>query len=123
MYAGFAGGLFAVLLGVVVPEQFNLFQIIIQFCMVIVGGLGSFWGVVVAAILLIWVQEAMRGLLELQEIGFGALLLITLLFFPGGLGQAARRLVPAWREPLSRAPSTEDDQPMSGQIGDKQTEL
>lgn len=123
LYAGFAGGLFAVLLGVVVPEQFNLFQIIIQFCMVIVGGLGSFWGVVVAAILLIWVQEAMRGLLELQEIGFGALLLATLLFFPGGLSQAARRLVPAWREPLSRAPSAEDDQPLSGQIENRQPKL
>jgi branched-chain amino acid transport system permease protein len=114
LYAGFAGGLFAVLLGVVVPEQFNLFQIIIQFCMVIVGGIGSFWGVVVAAILLIWVQEALRGLLELQEVGFGALLLVTLLFFPGGLSAAVRRLVPAWREPLGRAPPAEDVQPTGG---------
>jgi branched-chain amino acid transport system permease protein len=106
----------------VVPEQFNLFQIVIQFCMVIVGGLGSFWGVVVAAILLIWVQEALRGLLELQEVGFGALLLITLLFFPGGLAGAARRLVPAWREPLSRAPAA-DDAPESGDdpSGEKST--
>jgi branched-chain amino acid transport system permease protein len=105
LYAGVAGGLFAVLLGVVVPEQFNLFQIVIMFCMVIVGGLGSFWGVVAAAIALVWLQEALRGLQELQEIGFGALLLLTLLFFPGGLAEAARRLVPDWREPLRRSPS------------------
>lgn len=105
LYVGLAGGLFAVLLGVVVPEQFNLFQIVIQFCIVIVGGLGSFWGVVIAAILLVWVQEAMRGLQELQEIGFGAMLLITLLFLPGGLSQALRRLVPAWREPIRRVPA------------------
>jgi len=108
LYAGVAGGLFAVLLGVVVPEQFNLFQIVIQFCMVILGGLGSLWGVVAAAILLVWLQEALRGLQELQEVGFGALLLVTLLFFPGGLAEAARRLVPAWREPLTRAAPTED---------------
>lgn len=104
LYAGLAGGLFAVLLGVVVPEQFNLFQIVIQFCIVILGGIGSFWGVVIAAILLVWAQEAMRGLQELQEIGFGALLLVTLLFFPGGFSEVFRRLVPAWREPVSRAP-------------------
>lgn len=108
LYAGLAGGLFAVLLGVVVPEQFNLFQIVIQFSIVVVGGLGSFWGVVIAAILLVWVQEAMRGLQELQEIGFGALLLVTLLFLPGGLAAALRRLVPAWREPRSRAPAAEE---------------
>ena len=112
-YAGLAGGLFAVLLGVVVPEQFNLFQIVIQFCIVIVGGIGSFWGVVIAAIGIVWMQEALRGLQELQEIGFGALLLLTLLFFPGGLAQALRRLVPAWREPISRADVHQSDAPGS----------
>lgn len=114
LYAGVAGGLFAVLLGVVVPEQFNLFQIVIQFCMVILGGLGSLWGVVAAAIILVWLQEALRGLQELQEVGFGALLLLTLLFFPGGLAEAARRLVPAWREPLSRATPADDGKPATG---------
>jgi branched-chain amino acid transport system permease protein len=111
LYAGVAGGLFAALLGVVVPEQFNLFQIVIQFCMIIVGGLGSLWGAVAAAILVIWLQEALRGLQELQEIGFGALLLLTLLFFPGGLAQAVRRIAPKWREPLRRPAPDEESVP------------
>ena len=102
LYAGAAGGLFAVLIGVVVPEQFNLFQVVLQFCMVVVGGLGSFWGAVIGAILLVWLPEAMRGLQGLQEIGFGALLLVVLVFFPGGLAAAARRVFPTWREPLRR---------------------
>ena len=114
LYAGVAGGLFAALLGVVVPEQFNLFQIVIQFCMVIVGGLGSMWGVVAAAIALVWLQEALRGMQELQEVGFGALLLLTLLFFPGGIGEAARRLAPAWREPLSRAAPADEGEAEAG---------
>jgi branched-chain amino acid transport system permease protein len=111
LYAGVAGGLFAALLGVVVPEQFNLFQIVIQFCIIIVGGLGSLWGAVAAAILVIWLQEALRGLQELQEVGFGALLLLTLLFFPGGLAQAVRRVAPAWREPLRRPAPDEKSVP------------
>ncbi|MCB0085555.1 MAG: branched-chain amino acid ABC transporter permease, partial [Caldilineaceae bacterium] len=102
LYAGCAGGLFAVLLGVVVPEQFNLFQVVLQFCMVVVGGLGSFWGSVVGAILLVWLPEAMRGLQELLEIGFGALLLGALLLFPGGIAAAVRKIFPHWREPLRR---------------------
>lgn len=102
LYAGLAGGLFSILLGVVVPEQFNLFQVVLQFCMVVVGGLGSFWGSIIGAILLVWLPEAMRGLQELLEIGFGALLLAALLLFPGGLATAARKVFPAWREPLRR---------------------
>ena len=102
LYAGVAGGLFAVLLGVVVPEQFNLFQVVLQFCMVVVGGLGSFWGSVIGAMLLVWLPEAMRGLQELLEIGFGALLLGALLLFPGGLAAAVRKVFPHWREPLRR---------------------
>jgi len=110
LYAGAAGGLFACLLGVVVPEQFNLFAIVVQFCMVIVGGIGTVWGAVFGAMLLIWLQEALRGLQEVQEVGFGGLLLLTLLVFPGGLAEALRRLAPAWREPLRR---TEGDQERS----------
>lgn len=40
LYAGLAGGLSMALLGVVVPEAFNLFEVVLHFCMVIVGGLG-----------------------------------------------------------------------------------
>ncbi len=101
-YAGVAGGLFAGLLNVVVPESFNLFQIVLQFCMVVVGGLGSIAGSVIAAVLLIVLQEALRGMQELQEIGLGLLLLLMLLFAPGGIAQALRRRIPGWVEPHSR---------------------
>ncbi|WP_431857650.1 branched-chain amino acid ABC transporter permease [Azospirillum sp.] len=102
VYAGAAGGLFAGLLNVVVPESFNLFQIVLQFCMVVVGGLGSIAGSVIAAVLLVGLQEALRGMQDLQEIGLGLLLLLMLLFAPGGLVQALRRRLPGWTEPHSR---------------------
>ena len=40
LYAGIAGGLFAPMLGLVVPESFDLFQVVFQFAMVVVGGHG-----------------------------------------------------------------------------------
>ena len=49
MYAGAAGGPFAGMLGIVTPESFDLFQAIVHFCMVIVGGLGSIWGGILGA--------------------------------------------------------------------------
>ncbi|MFM8557424.1 MAG: branched-chain amino acid ABC transporter permease [Betaproteobacteria bacterium] len=97
-YAGLAGGLFTLLLGVVVPESFNLFQIIMQFSMVIIGGSGSIVGAILGAVTLVGLQEALRGFQEVQEIAFGALLLLTLLFFPSGIAGALKRWVPGWHE-------------------------
>ncbi len=97
-YAGLAGGLFTVLLGVGVPESFNLFQVIMQFSMVIIGGVGSIAGSIIGAVTLVGLQEALRGFQEVQEIAFGALLLLTLLFFPSGIAGALKRWVPGWHE-------------------------
>jgi len=102
LYAGVAGGLFTALLGVVVPESFNLFQVVLQFCMVIVGGLGSVAGAAIGAVALITLQESLRGLQEVQEIAFGGLLLVTLLFFQGGIAATLKRWVPGWQEPCHR---------------------
>lgn len=104
--AGAAGGLFSSVVGAVVPEQFNLFQIVLQFCMVLVGGIGLIWGSVAGAIAIVVLLEVLRGLKELQEIGFGLLLLLTILFFPGGIGAFLAKHVRGWTEDLR---STSED--------------
>jgi branched-chain amino acid transport system permease protein len=98
--AGAAGGLFSSVVGAVVPDQFNLFQIVLQFCMVLVGGIGLIWGSVTGAIVIVVLLELLRSLKELQEIGFGLLLLLTILFFPGGLGAFLVKYVQGWTEDL-----------------------
>jgi branched-chain amino acid transport system permease protein len=102
LYAGLAGGLFTPLLGIVVPESFDLSQVIVQFAMVTVGGLGSVAGAVIGAIGLVWLQEALRKFKELQEVAFGGMILLTILFLPGGVAAMLKRRLPAWREPLRR---------------------
>ena len=104
--AGTAGGLFSSVVGAVVPDQFNLFQIVLQFCMVLVGGIGLIWGSVAGAITIVVLLEVMRGLRELQEVGFGLLLLLTILFFPGGVGAFLAKHVAGWTEDLR---STSDE--------------
>ena len=103
LFAGLAGGLFAPLLGIVVPESYDLFQVIIQFAMVVVGGIGSIWGAVFGAIALVWIQEVLRAFKELQEIAFGGLILLTVIFLPGGLISLLKRFVPGWEEPFERS--------------------
>jgi branched-chain amino acid transport system permease protein len=101
-YAGTAGGLFAPILTIVVPETYDLFQVIVQFAMVVVGGLGSITGAILGAIGLIGLQETLRATKELQEIAFGGMILLTVLFLPSGLAGLLRKHFLAWREPLRR---------------------
>lgn len=104
LYAGLAGGLFAALLGIIVPESYDLFQVIAQFAMVVVGGIGSIWGAVIGAVGLVWIQEALRAFKELQEIAFGGMILLTVLFLPGGAMSLIKRRFKGWDEPLRRTP-------------------
>jgi branched-chain amino acid transport system permease protein len=101
-YAGIAGGLFAPILTLVVPESYDLFQVIVQFAMVVVGGLGSIAGSVLGAVGLVGIQEALRATKELQEIAFGGMILLTVLFLPSGIAGLLQKYLPEWREPLRR---------------------
>jgi branched-chain amino acid transport system permease protein len=102
LLAGLAGALYAPMLGLVVPESYDLFQVIIQFAMVVVGGLGSIAGSVIGAVLIVWMLEGLRAFKEVQEIAFGGMILLFVLFLPGGVASLLRRYLPGWREPLRR---------------------
>jgi branched-chain amino acid transport system permease protein len=102
LLAGLAGALYAPLLGLVVPESYDLFQVIIQFAMVVVGGLGSVAGSVIGAVLIVGLMEGLRAFKELQEVAFGGMILIFVLFLPGGVASLLRRSLSSWREPLRR---------------------
>jgi ABC-type branched-subunit amino acid transport system permease subunit len=53
--------------------------------MVIIGGPGSFWGVVVAGVLMAALPEALRFSEDWRMIIYGAVLLVAMLAMPGGV--------------------------------------
>jgi branched-chain amino acid transport system permease protein len=99
-YAGVAGGLYSALLNFVAPEGYDLFQMIIQKSTIVVGGMGSIAGSVIGASIIILMLELLREVKGMQEIAFGALLVLFVLFMRGGLIGVLRRYVPGWDEPL-----------------------
>jgi branched-chain amino acid transport system permease protein len=101
-YAGAAGALYSALLGFVSPEAFDLFQMVIQKAMIVVGGLGSVLGSVLGASLLVYLMELLREFKSTQEIVFGALLVCFMVFQPNGLVVFLKRWLPGWEEPLHR---------------------
>jgi branched-chain amino acid transport system permease protein len=93
-----AGGMFAVLIGRVVPESFNLVELIQHFAMVMVGGFGSLSGSILGAVILTAAPEAFRSMPGFEEVFLGALLVLILLFLPRGLISLLVRLIPPLEE-------------------------
>ena len=110
-YAGAAGALYSGLLGFVSPEAFDLFQMIIQKAMIVVGGLGSVVGAVLGASLLVYLMEVLREFKSTQEIVFGALLIAFMVFQPHGLVVFLKRWLPGWQEPLHLAGQSQSAAP------------
>jgi branched-chain amino acid transport system permease protein len=105
-FGGLSGGLFAAFQGFVSPESFTLIDSIMVLCMVVLGGMGNVGGVVLGAVLLTALPEALRyaGPLQHQWLGavyvdpsdlrmllFGLALVLMMLFRPAGLWPSTTR--------------------------------
>ena len=73
-FGGVSGGLFAGFQGFISPESFTLIESIMILCMVVLGGMGHIPGVVLGAVLLVVLPEALRYLGPLQQSLFGKVL-------------------------------------------------
>ena len=99
---GIAGGMLAVLIGRVVPDSFGLIELIFHFAMVMVDGFGSLAGSVLGAIVLTALPEYFRSFPGLEEMFFGVLLVLVLLFLPKGLASLFARYLPMFRQRFYR---------------------
>jgi branched-chain amino acid transport system permease protein len=100
-FGGIAGGMFSAIQGFISPESFVLVESIMVVSMVVLGGMGNIWGVILGALLLSFVPEILRWTVApLQEALFGRMviepevirmllfglaLVLVMLFRPAGL--------------------------------------
>jgi branched-chain amino acid transport system permease protein len=71
VFGGLAGGLFAAFQGFISPESFNLWESILILCMIVLGGMGHIPGVILGAVLLTVLPEALRYIGDWQRAAFG----------------------------------------------------
>ncbi|AJC68149.1 MULTISPECIES: high-affinity branched-chain amino acid ABC transporter permease LivM [Dickeya] len=84
-FAGFAGTLFAARQGFVSPESFTFVESAFVLAIVVLGGMGSQFAVILAAILLVVSRELMRDLNEYSMLVLGALMVLMMIWRPQGL--------------------------------------
>ena len=84
-FAGVAGGLYAHYLSVLDPTNFDFNYSIEILVMVVLGGMGSLTGSVIAAIVLTILPEALRDFASARMLIYSVLLIIMMIFRPSGL--------------------------------------
>lgn len=108
-FAGLAGSLYAHNMTFVQPQLFGfpLAILVIVYCFV--GGLGGFAGPIIGAVVLTLLTEPLRGFGLYERILFGLLLIMVVLFLPGGLLEIPGRISRLIRRirGLGTAPETE----------------
>jgi branched-chain amino acid transport system permease protein len=91
MWAGMAGVVFAAKTTFINPASFTIWESVIILCTVVLGGMGSITGVISGALLLILLPEYLRAFSEFRMIIFGAVLVLMMVFRPGGIINNVRK--------------------------------
>ncbi|WP_374624139.1 high-affinity branched-chain amino acid ABC transporter permease LivM [Pandoraea sp.] len=89
-FAGLAGAFFAARQGLVTPESFTFIESALILAVVVLGGMGSQIGVMLAAILLTILPEVARDFAEYRMLIFGLVMVLMMMWRPQGLLPATR---------------------------------
>ncbi|MCP1571652.1 branched-chain amino acid transport system permease protein [Herbaspirillum rubrisubalbicans] len=89
-FAGLAGSFFAARQGLVTPESFTFIESALILAIVVLGGMGSQLGVILAAILLTVLPELARSFAEYRMLIFGLVMVLMMMWRPQGLLPATR---------------------------------
>jgi branched-chain amino acid transport system permease protein len=106
-FGGIAGGMFSAIQGFISPESFILVESVMVLSMIVLGGMGNIWGVILGAFLLSFVPEILRYTVEpvqrwifgrpiidpevIRMLLFGLAMVVMMLFRPAGILPSAVR--------------------------------
>ena len=80
-----SGALFAAKIGVIFADSFNILVSINALALIILGGMGNIFGVVLGALVLVGLPEFLREFAEYRLLIYGAVLVVMMLLRPEGL--------------------------------------
>ncbi|MCF7927770.1 MAG: branched-chain amino acid ABC transporter permease [Spirochaetales bacterium] len=92
VWAGMAGVVFASKTTFINPASFTIWESVMVLSIVVLGGMGSIIGIIIAALIMILLPEYLRAFSEFRMLLFGFLLVAMMVFRPGGLVPAKRKV-------------------------------
>jgi ABC-type branched-subunit amino acid transport system permease subunit len=95
---GVAGALYGMVSGFVAPNNYTFADSLVFVSILLLGGIGNPWGVVVAAIIVVIIPEKLQTLQEYRFLLYALMVTAILLFRPQGLmPRRVRRYFPEWQ--------------------------
>nr|WP_300142387.1 branched-chain amino acid ABC transporter permease [Propionicimonas sp.] len=110
-FGAIAGGLYSSYFYFIKPDLFGFLKSIDILIIVVLGGLGSLSGSVIAAILLALVSTALQPFPELRMVIYGLILVVIMVFRPQGLMGDRELTLAALRRLVPRRARREEAQP------------
>lgn len=95
--AGCAGSLYAHQIKIIMAPDFGFIESVTYLAIVVLGGVGSVTGVILAAIVLTLLPLWFQFIGDYKLLFYGGLLFLMMRFFPGGVAGLAKTGVDAWR--------------------------
>jgi branched-chain amino acid transport system permease protein len=92
--AGMAGALYASYVRFLNPDSFSLDISIRVFVMVVIGGIGSIGGSILGSFTVYVLPEVLRPLQQFYYVIWGIVVIVVMLFLPGGLASVWTRIQP-----------------------------
>lgn len=92
VFAALSGALYVFYVTIVDPLIFDVYYTQVILVIVIIGGLGSFWPVVIAALVITVLPEILRTPNELRMISYGVILMLAVLVMPTGIAGLIEKL-------------------------------
>jgi branched-chain amino acid transport system permease protein len=96
--AGIAGYFAAAQFGFVAPQMLGWHQSAIALVMVVLGGQRSVAGPLLGAVIVLGLEETLKGLTEYWKLAEGLIIIVMVLAFPAGLQSLLARIVPERRD-------------------------
>lgn len=97
LYGGLAGALYAGLVGFVAPASVSISVMFFVLAMVMIGGRHSLAGLVIGALVLTAARELLLNAAAYAQLGYGLLVVATVIAAPDGLAGLPGKVVPALR--------------------------
>ena len=88
---GVGGAMFAISVGHLTPVSFDLTELIRQFAIIMVGGLASLTGAIIGAVIITVAPQVFISFPGFDELVFGLLIVLVILFLPRGLASLLAR--------------------------------
>ncbi|MFZ5945625.1 MAG: branched-chain amino acid ABC transporter permease [Bacillota bacterium] len=96
--AGLIGGFYAHFTGILTPDVMHTSKTLEILVIAYIGGRGSIWGPLFAAFIILPVFSYLNSLMEWKLVIYGLLLILVMIYFPGGIAGLVRKVQSSFQE-------------------------